>query len=145
MKVQIQEDQAKHPELFRFSGSITTAQLNGWLQERNLVVPDDLKRLWCETGGGEMFETETILSPFGQTNLADDLDSVNAFHRRKGLPSNYLIFHTGIGGLTVVKMPVGEYLSVREDSYEVQRTFASLADWYARLIRSEYASRYALT
>ena len=92
-----------------------------------------------------MFETETILSPFGQTNLADDLDSVNAFHRRKGLPSNYLIFHTGIGGLTVVKMPVGEYLSVREDSYEVQRTFASLADWYARLIRNEYASRYALT
>jgi hypothetical protein len=145
MTAQIQEDHAKRPDLFHFGGPIIPAQLNDWLQERNLAVPEDLKRLWCEMGGGDMFESETILSPFGVSDLADDVDSVNAFHWRQGMPSDYLIFHTGLGGLSVIEMQVGRYASVREGSYQVEQTFESLSDWYARLIRKEYASRYGLT
>lgn len=91
-----------------------------------------------------MFETETILGPFGRADLGDDIESVNQFHKQRGMPADWLILHTGIGNLTVVKMSSGEYASVQEGSYEVLQNFVSLADWYGRLIRGEYAARYGL-
>ena len=144
MNALLQNDRAKRPELFHFLGPIPSVELDAWLNERHLVVPNDLKQFWREAGGGDLFESETILSPFGRSNLADDVESVNQFHKQKGMPAEWMIFHTGIGGLSVVQMPSGRYASVREGSYDVQQTFASLADWYANLIRREYASRYKL-
>ena len=100
--------------------------------------------MWCELGGGEMFESETILSPFGEKDLADDVDSVNEFHWNQGMPSDYLIFHTGIGGLTVVKLREGKYASVDENKYLIERNFDSIAEWYCETIRKEYSLRYRL-
>ena len=91
-----------------------------------------------------MFESETILGPHGKSELADDVDSVNEFHRQKGMPVDWLIFHTGLAGLTVVKMSTGEYASVRKGPYEVRETFDSFGDWYVNSIRNEFASRYGL-
>ena len=143
MNEQFNIDQKSRPDLFQMVGSIPAHSLEAWLSKRNYVVPDDLRQFWSETGGGDIFESETILSPFVRGDLGDDVDSVNDFHRQKGMPANYLIFHTGID-LTAVRMPSGEYLSIREGSYDIQQTFQSLTDWYANLIRREYASRYGL-
>jgi len=144
MNTLLQQDRARRPDLFQFYGPITGKEMDAWLGERNIVIPEDLKQLWCDTGGGEMFESETILSPKGRSDLADDVESVNEFHKQKGMTRSWLIFHTGIGGLTVVKVPLGEYASIREGSYEVQQTFQSLADWYGNFVRREYATRYGL-
>ena len=95
-------------------------------------------------GGGDIFESETVLGPFGRQDLADDVDSVNQFHWKEGMPRNFLIFHTGIGGLSVLNVPAGDYASIQEHSYEVQQVFTPLADWYTRLVRPEYAERYGL-
>jgi len=141
---QILRDQRRRPDIFHFFGAIEPDRLISWLRERRFTIPDDLRQLWCETGGGDVFETETILGPFGRTDLADDVDSVNQFHWAKGMPAEWVIFHTGIGGLSVVQTASGNYASVREGSYEVQQSFASLADWYVSLIRPEYVSRYGL-
>jgi hypothetical protein len=144
MNAFLQSDRTKRPHLFRFHGPIPLEELDVWLHEHRFVVPEDLKQFWRETGGGELFESETILSPFGRPDLADDVESVNQFHREKGMPADWVIFHTGIGGLSVVQTASGKYATVREGSYEVQETFASLANWYLNLIRREYASRYGL-
>lgn len=136
-------DRLERPELFHFSGAIPPDRLNRWMQERGLDVPNDLKQFWSETGGGDLFESETILGPFGQVELGDDVDSVNEFHKRKGLPSDYLIFHTGMA-LSIVRLSTGEYATVEEGSYMLQQTFKSLDDWYRCLIRKEYASRYEI-
>ena len=143
MNAVLQADMAKRPDLFQFLGPIPPAQLNAWLSERRLTFPDDLKRIWLETGGGDMFKSETILGPHGKIELGDDIDSVNEFHRQKGLPADWLIFHTGLD-LTAVRMPTSEYANLGEDSYEVKETFKSFADWYANSIRKEYAFRYGL-
>jgi hypothetical protein len=144
MMRQFRQDQAQRPELFLFARPISESELDAWLRERNLIIPADLKKFWCETGCGEMFESETILSPSGLPALADDIDSVNTFHRQQGMPNNYLIFHTGIG-LSIVTIPDGQYASIQEGgSYTIQQTFSSLADWYSGLIRCEYAFRYGL-
>jgi hypothetical protein len=141
----LRNDQVKRPDLFHFRGAIPSSELNAWINERQYVVPSDLKQFWHEMGGGDLFESETILSPFGQSDLADDVDTVNRFHKEKGMPGNWIVFHIGLGGLSVVQVPSGLYASVREGPYyEVQQTFTSFADWYADLIHREYASRYGL-
>jgi hypothetical protein len=140
MNSQIKEDAAKWPNEFYLLQPIPPAELNAWLSERNLTVPDDLKEVWRETGGGDVFDTETILCPYGNRDLADDVDSVNEFYWRRGMPVDWLIFATGIGELTVVKMSTGEYANVRYDSFEVTETFSSFADWYA-WIRKDLAPR----
>jgi hypothetical protein len=144
MNMLLQNDRAKRPDLFHLLGPIPSVKLDAWLSERHLAVPNDLKEFWCEAGGGDLFESETILSPFGRSDLGDDVETLNQFHRHKGMPADWIIFHTGIGGLSVFQIPLGTYASVREGSYEVQQTFASFADWYANLIHREYASRYNL-
>lgn len=139
---QLQKDRTVRPDLYRFFGAIVPEKLDAWIRERTLVIPFDLREFWCETGGGDLFESETVLGPFGPVQTGDDVDSVNQWKWRKGMPSDWLVFHTGLA-LTVVKMSGGEYASIREPSYEVLQTFRSLNDWYADL-RNEYAARYGL-
>jgi hypothetical protein len=140
---QLKQDRAIRPDLFDFFGAIYREKLNEWLGERKLIIPYDLRAFWCETGGGDLFESETILGPFGRADLGDDVDTVNRFHWQDGMPIDWLVFHTGLG-LTVVKMSSGEYANLRGDSYEVRETFRSLDDWYNQFIRKEYAPRYGL-
>ena len=90
-----------------------------------------------------MFETETILGPYGKKELADDIDSVNEFQRQKGLPVDWLLFHTGFER-TVVKLTTGEYATLGLRSFDVQKTFTSLADWYANSMRPDHAKHYGL-
>ncbi len=141
---QLQKDQAKRPDLFRFFGPISPERVDAWIEERKLLIPLELRNLWSETGGCDLFESETILGPFGPIETGDDVDSFNRYHWKAGMPADWLIFHAGVG-LTVVIMSSGEYANVRVDSYEVQQTFTSLTHWYLRFIRQEYASRYGLT
>ncbi|MGA2375559.1 MAG: SMI1/KNR4 family protein [Candidatus Sulfotelmatobacter sp.] len=139
----LREDAARRPRIFLFNGPIPLAELDAWLIERNLTVPDDLKQVWCETGGGVIFESETILGPNGNRELGENIDLENEFHKQKGMPADWLLFHTGFE-LTAVRIPTGEYACLREGSYEVTETFGSFAEWYA-MIRAELASRYGLS
>jgi hypothetical protein len=59
--------------------------------------------LWLKVGGGDLFETETLLAPYGDETLGDDIDTVNRFYPARGMPSNYLVFHYG-WGLSVVRL-----------------------------------------
>jgi hypothetical protein len=141
--VALREDAARRPDIFLFNGPILSAPLDDWLGTRKLIVPDDLKEVWQETGGGIIFESETILGPYGNRGLGENVDGENEFHRQKGMPIDWLLFHTGFQ-LKAVKMSTGEYACLREGSYEVTEMYGSFAGWYA-MIRKELASRYGLT
>lgn len=73
------------------NGSIPKERLDEWFRQRDLEVPSELAELWQETGGGNLFESETILGPFGDVLTGDDVDSVNEVHRGRGLNRGYLI------------------------------------------------------
>jgi hypothetical protein len=122
---QLRKDAIARPDLFHFFGAIGAEKLEAWLRRRRLVVPDDLKEFWCETGGGDLFESETVLGPFGPVETRDDLDSMNPLN---GIPLDWLVFHTGLG-LTMVKMSSAQYANVREGSYTIRETFGSLDEW----------------
>jgi len=140
---QLRKDRIRRPDLFHSFGPIEPEKLDAWLRECKFVIPHDLREFWCETGGGDLFETETVLGPFASADLADNVEAMYRWHRQKGMPADWLLFHIG-AGLSVVKMSSGEYATVQPGSYEVKDTFASLEDWYNRLLRKEYALRYGL-
>jgi hypothetical protein len=138
------EDARTRPELFAWYGAIRTDDLDQWLHKRELPIPQDLTALWRDTGGGDIFETETLLAPFGDPDKGDDVDGVNAMERSKGLPEGYLLFHTGLRQ-SAVRLSDGRYITFRPGSFEVEMEFPSLEAWYEGLIRNEYAARYGLT
>lgn len=144
MSMKILNDAEIRPDVFFWKGSIPKERLDEWLQSRKLNIPDDLKMLWMRTGGGEVLESETILGPYGDESLGEDVDSVNEFHHTKGMPDKYLIFHIGVGGLSAIRLSDNKYVQLNEDSYVELQEYSSLERWYEMVLRQEYRSRYEL-
>lgn len=140
----IYQDAKLRPSLFFWNGGIEPERLENWLKERQLEIPRDLHEFWMMTGGGDIFESETILGPFGDSAMQDDVDSVNQIYHHKGLPMNYLIIHVGLGGLTAVSLLDQQYVSLDEEHYQEFNRYKNLEDWCRYLIRAEYADRYGL-
>lgn len=144
MNAQLRADLFSHPELFDWHGPIENAHLGAWLRDRGLErLPDELVQLWEETGGGELFESETILGPFGDRHLGDDIDSVNDFHHGRGLSCNYLVVHRGFG-LTAIRLVDNKWVFLDPGTYQELAEYDSFASWYKSVLRAEFAERYGL-
>lgn len=127
------------PQLFVWNGPIKPQDLEDWLGQRHLTLPSDLISFWRETGGGDLFESETILGPFGDREMADDIDSVDAFHHGKGLPSGFLLFHVGLY-CSAVRLSDGKYVVLTHD-YAPLAEYSSFEQWYMSL-RSDFMESY---
>jgi len=141
--MKILEDAATCPEVFVWYGSIPTEDLACWQDQRGLCLPRDLRDLWLQTGGGDIFESETILAPGATYSWADCFDEVNAQHRDKGMSGDFAIFHIGVV-LSAFQVSDGKYTILEEGSYSVLRKYESLDDWYEEELRKEYGDRYGL-
>ena len=141
MNLSIMNDYSEEPQLFFWFGGASRDDLDDWMAQRGLSLPDDLVDLWHELGGGDLFETETILSPFGNPVLGDDVQGVTDLHLKQGLPPEYLLFHKGLY-LSAVRLTDGKYVAL-SDSYVPFKEYSSLEDWYSDL-RSEYKVTYGL-
>lgn len=139
----LREDAKRRPELFDWAGPVSSACLAALLAERGWSLPKDLVSFWEETGGGEIFESETMLAPCGEITLGDNLFTFNEELRQRGLPEGYVVFHTGMT-MSAVRLADGCYFELDIDDFQERAGFASLEDWYLRLIRAEYAERYGL-
>jgi hypothetical protein len=139
------EDSRVRPDLFHWNGQMGAAGLYLWLSENPWVgrCPTDLLALWEETGGGDVFESETILGPRGDPQLGDDIAAVNSALRQSGMPERFLVFHRGMI-TSAADMESGDYVELSPDRFRVLRRFPSLEAWYVTTLREEYAKRYAL-
>lgn len=137
------QDQAQRPELFVWNGPIPAERLDEWLSHRGLGIPEDLAQLWRETGGGDLFESETILSPLADDQKGNGVDEVNEFHQKRGLSSDYLIVQTG-GYLTAIRLTDKKWVLLDLDSYNEINQFDSFDAWYRSVLRAEFAQRYKL-
>ena len=137
---QVFQDCEHRPELFRWFGPIAIDDLRSWCRARELSLPEDLVLLLSRTGGGDLFESETILGPHFGYETGDDWDSANRFHHERGLPRDFHLFHVGFV-LSAVKD--GGYTVLSSD-YAPGTTYRSLEEWYLRCIRAEFQDRYGL-
>jgi len=139
----ILSDAHSRPDLFRWNGGLGEEQVLAWARERGWSLPADLIAIWVATGGGDLFESETILGPFGDPTTADDVDSVNLAERAQGLPDEYVVFHVGLGGFSAVRLGDLRYVQL-DEKHRKGETYASLQSWYLTALRAEYADRYGL-
>lgn len=142
MRLQMLEDTRERPDLFCWAGAPGDDALAVWIDQRSLLPGPELRFLLHTTGGGDMFETETILRPFGGRETADNADEVNDLHRRQGLHEGLWLFHVGLV-LSAVDQRDGRIVTLTDD-YAVREQFQSLDEWYIAVIRDEYADRYGL-
>jgi hypothetical protein len=97
----ILSDAKRKPALCRWFGPIPSPELGAWLERSEMLLPSDLLDFWCATGGGDIFETETILRPTVPQSpnscfvAGDDTDTQNSSHRKAGMPAGLFIFHIG--------------------------------------------------
>jgi len=121
------------------------ATLQAWLAGNEWlgVCPSDLLLFWQETGGGDVFETETILGPSGDPQMGEDIGSVNRAMRSRGMPTRFLIFHIG-SLVSAADTEAGDYVELEESTFRVLRRFATLDEWYVATLRQEYRQRYGL-
>jgi hypothetical protein len=141
----LREDERRRPDLFIWNGPLERSRIESWLQNIGVAVPNDLIDFWARTGGGDAFESETFLAPFeidGEANLG--IEEVNATQRERGLPRGYLIFHSGLGGFSAVRLDDGKYVQLNEESFQETGAYSSLEAWYRDVLRAEYRSRYDL-
>lgn len=142
MMLQVLADAEARPDLFVWAGQVGHDAILSWASKRSLVIRSDLLDFLARTGGGDAFESGTILHPFGGETTGDNADQANEEHRRQGLPPHLWLFHVGLC-LSAVRQPTGD-LVVLDGSYSVNRSYESLDDWYIDTLRAEFAERYAL-
>lgn len=140
MTLKILEDARQYPHLFSWNGPVDRQLLEGWLAKRGLTVPEELIELWSLTGGGEAFESESILNPVGDARIGDDLEGPNEVLRRRGLGSDLLVFHRGVG-LSAIRLSDQSYVALGH-YFQVETVFETLDEWYDGTIRKEFWSSY---
>jgi hypothetical protein len=135
----LRQDIAEAPEAFDLDGPVQRAAVDRAIAALGHQATESLRELWSTVGGGDMFETEELLSPTaaGLHSLADR----NAELRRAGLPAELLAFHVGLH-VTAVDCS-GLLFALDPDTLEVIRRYDSLADWYGD-IRHEFSRTYGL-
>ncbi len=138
------QDAARYPNAFSWFGAIPTIEIENWLQNSRLALPSDLIELWWVTGGGDLFESETILRPKvastpNECFVDDEIESFNDAAVTTGL----YIFQRGIF-LSAVRLQHKDFVSLTKDHAIVDR-FNSLDDWYVHTLRAEFGERYGIS
>jgi hypothetical protein len=138
-------DIAAHPKVFFLRGGALDASIPAEIC--GVRPPDDLVAFWQRFGGGELFESETILLPTIRATASlnvmdgDDVESVTAFQRAARPNLRGAVFHTGSWTSTFL---TGNIFLVFNESDELIGSFDDLDSWYAALPRKEFAESYGV-
>ena len=135
-------DAQKLPALFVFHGPIQQDELQRIIGSLPSPIPKDLVDFWCATGGGDVFETETLLGPCADPSLGDNLVVVNRALWAQGKPRHLLLFHRGYCH-SYVDISSQHYI-VLDKAYEAVATYKTFDDWYVHVLRNEFGARYGL-
>ena len=141
----IYEDALARPDLFYWFG-LVEAEFEPWLAALPLRVHPGLVSFWRRTGGGDLFESETLLGPLA-ADESDNVLKVSESCWNKGLPRDLLVFHTGLrmsASLVDIRRHRNRLVVFKDESFEIEHWFDTFNEWYKNTLRSEYAERYGL-
>lgn len=141
----IERDLVSHPKLFRIVGPASASEVADVLSELGFhgSVPDDLVRFWMNYGGGDVFETESILAPVSRSIADDDLRETNQFHWNRGMSRDYLLFHMRVV-LSVIDLRNARVVALDAATFSEVQSHSTLDAWYVETLRKVYANRYRL-
>ena len=139
---QLLNDAREHPRLFLWRGALNPEEIDKWSSPNHVQIPVGLKQLWAATGGGEIFESETILSPL-TSDPEYDIEATNEFYWRSGVDRSLLVFHVG-AWLSAVRNEPPNYVALDTVKFATRAEFRDIDAWYVDGVRKEYAQRYGL-
>jgi len=139
---QLLKDATENPRLFVWRGPLDRQRVSAWSASNQIQIPPDLQQLWIATGGGDIFESETILSPLAN-DPEYDIDVIDQHYWNSGVDAGLLIFHVGTW-ISAVRSEAPYYISMGTEKYSVVGEFDDLDSWYCATVRKEYAERYGL-
>jgi hypothetical protein len=142
------QDAQKVPRIFFPFGAVPAAELQDWLQRTGLILPSDLIALWQLTGGGDVFDTETIFRPTVPSTpnscfVDDDIEGRNAAYAEEGKSGDLYVFQQG-AFLSAVRLSDQRFVTLAEGGGTIKDSFTSLDEWYVRTLRAEYGEMYGL-
>ncbi len=139
----IKSDIKKYPTILFPFGRIGAAELKKELNNYNFKFPSELVDIWSEFGGGDFFQTETILYPY-QNEHIDNIVDVNNFLIKEGMPVKYFAFHIGRGEVTAfLKEDNNRIVNLKRDSWQETYHYSSFKDWFADLRMELISMRYS--
>jgi hypothetical protein len=141
----IYEDALVRPDLFQWFG-VVDAEFDAWLNALQLRVHPGLVSFWQRTGGGDCFESETLLGPL-TPHEGDNVVKVSEVYWNKGLPRDLLVFHTGMclsASFVDVRRHRNRLVILKPQSFAAAKWFDTFNGWYQNTLRPEYAERYGL-
>jgi hypothetical protein len=144
----ILKDAEGRPDLFGWFGRIPRAKIESWARLLSVRVPDDLLEFWSQTGGGDLFESETIYRPTSIPSSepyfieGDDVDSLNRWCIDNGLLPSYLAFHNGLY-LSAIHLSKQLFVTL-DDKFQEVAVFPTFDEWYLRTLRADFGARYGL-
>lgn len=138
------QDSRARPGVFFWNGAIERAELDAWLSQSGLkgLIPDGVLAVWEATGGGDMFDSETILGPFGDVRLGDNVLAQRDWLRSRGLAENYIPIVDGIF-FGAVDTDTGHIVELDRDTLEALQRIGTIEDWY-KVVRQEFGQAYGL-
>ena len=146
--LKILKDAESSPKIFFWFGAIAIEQIKSWMRSNSIIVPPDLGEFWSQTGGGDLFDGETILRPTRIPSIfpyfidGDDVDSVAQFQIQNGMPDSYLPFHIG-SCFSVVRLPSQTFVTL-DEKFQETAGFATFDEWYTRTLRADFGAHYGL-
>jgi hypothetical protein len=138
----ILKDARLRPDLFSWWGALSISSIEEWECTYSCHAPKDLRQLWSTKGGGDLFESETILQPFGVPEY-DQIEPSSQVLWARGLSSEYCVFHTGLGTSVFRKLD-GRIFYIDSEDFSRMSPFQDLDDWYRATVRADFAERYDL-
>jgi hypothetical protein len=126
----------------------TSGRTSRLVGRTRLVLPSDLIELWQLTGGGDVFDSETIFRPTVPSSpnscfVDDDIEGRNAAHAKEGKIGDLYVFQEGLF-LSAVRLSDQRFVTLTNGGYAIKDSFGSLDEWYVSTLRAEYGERYGL-
>jgi|SRR5215467_10286344 len=119
------QDAQKIPRMFDPFGAYHWAEIQDWLRRTGVVLPADLIELWQQTGGGDVFESETILrvtvaSIPNRCFVEDDIGRINGACAEEGKFGGLHVFHRRLFR-SAVRFSEQRFVTPTEDGLYGQR------------------------
>lgn len=130
----LQKELKVNPNIFVPYGRINKRILKNELQKYHFNFPKELIKFWINYGGGDLFETETILSPIpSEKEFVYDIKKINNFRHENGLSDKYIVFQENASEMTAFDKETNEIVILNKDKYEIEERFENINTWFVYL------------
>lgn len=130
----LKKELKKNPDIFVPYGKINKRILVEELQKYKFNFPKELIKFWINYGGGDLFETETILSPIpSESEFVYDIRKINDFRYKNGLNKRYIIFQENASEMTAFDKETNEIVVLDKDKYKIEERFENINKWFVYL------------